>query len=213
MKNRETKYSPAVSVELKADTEKRIVEGYASVFGNVDAHDDVVVKGAFAKTISERKSRIKVLYQHDVYEPIGVPIEMKEDDTGLYTVSKLSTSEVGEKSLQLVKDGVLTEMSIGYDLIQGDFDADKHVNFLKEIKLWEYSLVTFGANDQALITGVKTISDIKHLQKEYNISDELIVKMFRQTLESIANEPLKDTHDEFEPLAKGIGDIIKLIKE
>ncbi len=134
----------AVKFETKAISDD-IFEGYASFFNNIDAYDDIIEKGAFRKTISENRSRIKVLWQHDANEPIGLPIDMTEDDNGLYVKAKISMTDTGKKAMTLIKDGVITEMSIGYDVVKDDYKmlGTKRVRLLKEVKLWEFSPVTF----------------------------------------------------------------------
>jgi len=143
--------------EAKVDLEKYEFEGYASTFGNVDLVGDIVEKGAFKKTIQERlpKNLIKVLWQH--YDPMGVPKHMEEDSKGLYVVAKVSKTRENEDRLQLMKDGVVDRLSIGYDVVKREVDdsaKDRTVR-LKELKLYEFSPVTFPANEEAVITGVK----------------------------------------------------------
>lgn len=146
--------------ELKAvDGEARTFEGYASVFGHVDSYRDVIEKGAFTKTLSEFGRRVKVLYQHDRMLPIGKPIEMEEDLKGLRVKAKVSETSVGKDVLILLGDGVVDELSIGYTPIKDTYDRDKDIRYLHEVKLWEFSPVTWAANDLATITGVKSYDD------------------------------------------------------
>jgi len=139
------------------DLEKYEFEGYASTFGNEDLVGDIVEKGAFKKTIQERlpKNLIKVLWQH--YDPMGLPKHMEEDSKGLYVVAKVSKTRENQDRLQLMKDGVVDRLSIGYDVVKREVDdsaKDRTVR-LKELKLYEFSPVTFPANEEAVITGVK----------------------------------------------------------
>jgi HK97 family phage prohead protease len=161
----------AVKFETKA-TDDGVFEGYASVFDNIDAYNDIVEKGAFRKTIAENRSRIKVLWQHDASEPIGIPIAMEEDDKGLYVKYKISDTEAGKKAKILIQDGVVTEMSIGYDVVKDDYKmlGTKRVRLLKELKLWEFSPVTFAANDMAKILAVKTLI----MQKDYDTMEKVL---------------------------------------
>ncbi|MBD5129801.1 MAG: HK97 family phage prohead protease [Ruminococcaceae bacterium] len=132
--------------------------GYAAVFGNVDAGGDIIERGAFAKTIVDDFDRIKILSQHDNCDlPIGKPIELREDSKGLYIRGKISDTQKGRDIQTLLKDGVLTEMSIGYDAVDLDFDGEQGIRHLKEIKLWEISIVTWAMNDQAKIDEVKSL--------------------------------------------------------
>lgn len=132
-------------------------EGYAAVFRNIDSYGDVIEPGAFAKTIQESK-RVKVLWQHDPYQPIGKPEIMQEDNHGLYVKARISQTDRGREAMQLMKDGVIDELSIGYNSIKDEWNKETGNRHLKEVKLWEFSPVTFAANDQAVITGAKNIN-------------------------------------------------------
>lgn len=143
--------------ELKAMDENTF-EGYASYFDNVDSYGDIISKGAFTKTLKENRNRIKILWQHNTSEPIGIPEIMEEDSKGLYVKGKISMTEAGKKAMILMRDGVVDEMSIGYDVIKDEFKNNSR--YLKEIRLWEFSPVTFGANDKAKITGAKNLDEL-----------------------------------------------------
>jgi HK97 family phage prohead protease len=142
------------------NTEGRIFEGYASTFGNLDLADDVVHPGAFAKTLAERGSKVKVLWQHDVGEPIGRPLILREDQKGLWIQALVSDTARGRDAMALLHDGAINEMSIGYDPMPAGTDYSKDskgrtVRNLREVRLWEVSLVAFPANPQAMVTALK----------------------------------------------------------
>lgn len=144
------------ALENPGDDESGEFSGYAAVFGNEDSGHDVIQKGAFAKTITEDFDRIKILSQHESYAlPIGKPLELREDDKGLFIKGKISNTEKGREILTLMRDGVLNELSIGYDATEFEFDSKTGIRYLKEIKLWEVSIVTWAMNDQAKIDDVK----------------------------------------------------------
>lgn len=145
----------AFPFECKADAEKGEFEGYASVFGNVDSWGDVVEPGAFRKTLQEDAHRVKVLWQHSPFHPIGRPLHMEEDSKGLYVKAKIAPTSLGKDALILMREGVINELSIGYTIEVEEFDRERNVRRLKQIKLYEFSPVTWAANDQALITAVK----------------------------------------------------------
>ncbi len=132
--------------------------GYASTFTEVpDSYGDVVDRGAFKKTIRENRGRIKILWNHLVNEPIGKPLEMREDDTGLFVRGKLSLGvQRAREVLALMKDGIINEMSIGYDAITDTIV--KGVRHLKEVRLYDVSPVTFAANPAAAILDVKAMA-------------------------------------------------------
>ena len=142
------------------DESKGIVTLYASAFGNVDSDGDIIEKGAFSKTIQERgpqspRPRIKHLFQHDRYNPIGTPLTMVQDENGLLIDSKVSDIRDGDY-IKLYRDGVITEHSIGFEIIKSDMAENKEYQLIKEVKLWEYSSVTWGANENTPVVGMKS---------------------------------------------------------
>lgn len=143
--------------ESSVDMDTRIFSGYASTW-DMDQVGDVIHQGAFIKSITEAfpANRIKVLWQHG--EPLGMPTEMREDSYGLYVKGKISKTRLGDEALELMRDGVVDRMSIGFTIPQGKSDYDEEgTRHIREIKLMEFSPVTFPANEAAIITGVKTI--------------------------------------------------------
>lgn len=153
-----------VKFEVKqVDEEEGTFEGYAATFSKTpDSYGDIIDKGAFKKTLKERFKRIKILWNHYVLEPIGKPLELAEDEKGLLVKGKLSLGvQRAREVLSLMKDGVITEMSIGYDSMKESFkDGIRH---LEEIRLWDVSPVTFAANPDAVITSVKKATGFGNL--------------------------------------------------
>ena len=145
--------------ELKQlDAEEGIFEGYAAVFGNVDEGGDVIMPGAFSKTLQERGGRVKITWQHDWREPIGKPLELKEDEHGLLIRGKLTLdTQRGREALALMRDGVIDELSIGYDTIKSEWVKrdGQTVRELREVRLYEISPVTVAMNPEARIMSVK----------------------------------------------------------
>lgn len=142
--------------KIKAvDEAENIVEGYGAFFDNMDSYRDIIKKGSFLKTIAENRERMKFLWQHDMAEPIGKFLEMFEDENGLYIKAKISNTDVGSKAMQLIRDGVLDEMSIGYETIKDEYDRQNNVRYIKEVKLYEVSIVTIAANSLAKVTAYK----------------------------------------------------------
>lgn len=156
-----------VRFEVKADqiTEDDgffYISGYGSVFGNVDLGRDVVMAGAFAKCL-ERKSPIKMLWQHDANMPIGVWSSIKEDSYGLLMQGKLPKNDtfVSGRVVPQLKAGSLDGLSIGY-YVQ-DFFLDNNIRYIKEADLVETSIVTFPMNPAAVIHSMKAATAFKDL--------------------------------------------------
>jgi len=159
------------AVQFKADDiEGRTFSGYASTY-DLDQGGDVIMPGAFTKTLAERAGRVKVLWQHG--EPIGKPKSMREDERGLYVEAQISKTRLGDEALELMRDGVIDSMSIGYSVPQGKsrYD-DKGSRIIEELTLYEFSAVTFPMNEAAIITGIKSLSykEIERVLREAGLS-------------------------------------------
>jgi len=203
-------------VDIKAQT----VSGYFSSFGVVDAYGDVMMKGAFAKTIKEQgpassQPRIKHLMNHDVTMPIGKIIDLKEDDFGLFYVSQIGSNNAGQDFLKMVESGLITEHSIGFKTIteKKSKQGGQDVNELHELKLYEGSSLTgWGVNQYTpLIQQVKSADQLKgrlkrleKFIKDSTATDECIeslmleVKQLTQLIEDMQSkeattEPVKTT--------------------
>ena len=152
-------------LELKAyeddddDKDKGMFEGYASVFGNKDLGNDVVVNGAFRKSLRAKGARkIKMLFQHDTKEPIGVYTQIKEDGNGLYVKGQLAmNTQKGKEVYELMKMGAIDGLSVGYRVDAKGYSYDERgkKRMLREVDLMEISAVTFPMNPKARISAVK----------------------------------------------------------
>ena len=127
--------------------------GYASTFGNIDEGGDVVLRGAFANSLAVRVPRL--LWQHDMSEPIGKVVQLKEDDLGLHGDFLISRTSRGHDAYVLLKDGAIDSMSIGYIPEEQEFDDVHNVRKLKSVDLLEISLVSIPMNEEARVTAVK----------------------------------------------------------
>jgi hypothetical protein len=146
--------------ELKFLSEAGVFEGYASVFNVTDSVNDVIVPGAFKESLNkfhEMKRLPPLLWQHDSLEPIGAWREMYEDGHGLFVKGELfvNTIPLAKEAYKLLKENVVTGLSIGYRVRDSHRDKKNGVRVLTQVDLLEVSLVTFPANDQARVSGVK----------------------------------------------------------
>lgn len=132
-------------------------EGYAAIFNRVDQGRDVVAPGAFRRSIAERGiASIKLLWQHDPAEPIGVFETIAEDARGLHVRGRLLLDvQRAREALALIRIGAIDGLSIGYKTIAATLDAATGIRTLKEVDLWEISLVTFPMQEAARVRRVK----------------------------------------------------------
>ena len=139
------------------------IKGYASTFGNIDRGGDIVMRGAFVKSIEDYRQQSKLIpmcFQHSMMDMIGGfdPIKMREDEKGLYVEGEINLDVGrGKEVYALTKQGVIDSMSIGYTSEDSDVEneGEKLVRKLKEVKLWEISAVGVPMNPEARITDVK----------------------------------------------------------
>lgn len=127
-------------------TDDHVVEGYASLFGRRDQGGDVVQPGAYRASLAALTARgrtVKMLWQHDPSQPIGVWDAVHEDATGLYVKGRILTGvEKGREAAALLAAGAIDGLSIGYRTLRAEKDG-KGRRLLSELELWEVSLVTF----------------------------------------------------------------------
>jgi HK97 family phage prohead protease len=121
------------------------VEGYASLFGELDQARDMVMPGAFEASLKKRGvRRVPMLFQHDPSEPVGVWLELREDIRGLYARGRLIPEVVRARELlALLKAGAADGLSIGFRTVKGRIDPKSRIRRLETIDLWEISIVTF----------------------------------------------------------------------
>jgi HK97 family phage prohead protease len=152
-----------VPLDLKAIGENGTIEGYGSIFGNVDSYGEIVEPGAFTQSLVDAKRKgtsIKMLWQHNPDEPIGIWEDIAEDSKGLYVQGRLlvDASPRAKEAHGLLLGGALDGLSIGYHTL----DADPHptkpgITSLKKLLLREVSIVTFAANERARVEAVKSV--------------------------------------------------------
>ena len=154
-----------IKAELKAyhddedEENKGMFSGYGSIFNNKDLGNDVMMEGAFAKSIASKGARgVKLLYQHKADEPIGVFDEIIEDRKGLKVKGRLAMgTQKGKEVYELMKMGAIDGLSIGYRVSPkgAHYDEKGKRRMLKEVDLMEISAVTFPMNPRARIQAVK----------------------------------------------------------
>ena len=172
-------------------------------------HKDIIQKGAYTKTLTENRRRIKYYYQHNLDRPIGKFEELFEDEVGLKFVAKMAIDTIdGKDAYEKMKFGLIEENSVG--IIPTKTIPEEGVRIIKEVKLFEISAVSLAANDMAMINSVKAqkplsaeaiidrVDKIQKMLKRANISDETGYQLEAEilALKSLIEESTKpSTHD------------------
>ncbi|WP_411838580.1 HK97 family phage prohead protease [Paracoccus sp. ME4] len=174
-------------LELKALDDAGAVEGYASIFGNVDEGGDKVMPGAFVEGIARARQtgrKVKMLWNHDPQQPIGIWEDLVEDGRGLRGKGRLVMEVARAREVHaLLKAGAVEGLSIGYRTLEAK--PEGNVRLLTKLDLYEVSVVPFPMNQRAKVTAVKAAG-----------LDDVIEKL-------AAGDRL--TEREFERMAKGLG--------
>lgn len=192
-------------------------EGYLSTYNNVDLGDDIMLEGAFDKSLaSKRPNSVKVLYQHDPSRPLGVFENITSDVKGLYVKAKMPKENSMVKDVMcLMKCGAIDSMSIGYSTVEYDYNKQGK-RILKEVDLWEGSLVTFPMNTEALVTGMKNakfdIDDIKHIKTKRDFERCLRDSGIFSARAAVRLASHFSRESEIDALTKQIEGLTKLIK-
>jgi HK97 family phage prohead protease len=146
------------SLDLKRVEADGSFSGYASVFNREDLGGDIVAPGAFAESLARRgTSGIKLLFQHDANQPLGVWTTLEEDSRGLYAEGRLMRSSVSKarEVHALMQAGALDGLSIGFRTVKSRRDRATGVRRILQADLWEISIVTFPLLPEARIASVK----------------------------------------------------------
>lgn len=193
------------------DVKQGIVTGYFAHFGSKDSDGDIIVEGAFAKSIRENgpksnNPRIKHLLDHNKKNAVATILDLKEDSFGLYYESKAGRHTAGRDFLLMVEDGIITEHSHGYITLKEQQKSD--ANYIYENMLLEGSSLQFwGANQNTPVTGIKSteqlISTIGILEKAVRngkYTDETHIKLYER-IKSLYEilKPAKTTSESEKP--------------
>lgn len=177
------------SLEVKSLSDEGTFEGYGAIFNNVDFGGDKVAPGAFAQSLADHRrkgTKVKMLWQHDQSQPIGVWDDLAEDGKGLWGKGRLVMDVArAREAHSLMKAGALDGLSIGYEVVEKSLDAN--IRILSKVNLHEVSPVTFPMNERARLGNVKS---------DAFIDAEILEKLK-------AGDRL--TEREFEKMVKGLG--------
>lgn len=184
---------------------KREVAMYLSKFDVLDSDKDIIKKGAFARSLKDRgvdspsNRKIAFLRHHDWQQQIGKWLKLEEDNLGLFAVGKLGTSTMGEDALRDYEEGIIKEHSIGFqymtDNVRKVDNADGSYYYeIFEVKLYEGSAVTFGANEFTEVLAIgkseNKVQLVEKLSKEIDVITKALING-RGTDERLYNLEMK----------------------
>lgn len=158
-------YKTLAFTDVSVDEDSRTISGYATGYGNIDDDRDMLVKGCCAKSITERgpnsstNRKIIYLWMHDMHTPLGKITLLREDDKGLYFEAKIDEIPQGNICLTQLLSGTLNQFSIGFQYILDKMEYDENLEcwIIKEINLFEISVVSLGCNEDTGFEGLKGI--------------------------------------------------------
>lgn len=191
------------------DGEKHVIEIKFASYGNIDSDGDMLIRGCFAKSISERgpesatNRKIAFLWQHDMKDPIGKILSIEEREDGAYATVRLSNFEAvpnAKRAWYQLLEGDINQFSFGFGYVWDKIEYDENIDafIVREVKLFEISVVTLGANEMTACIG--EIADEKELKgylKELSANNKNKFNQIKQMIAEIEAEP---EHTERPPL-------------
>jgi HK97 family phage prohead protease len=177
-------------LEIKSLKDSGEFEGYGSTFGGEpDAYGDVIAQGAYSDSLSAHKSRgtmPKLFWQHNPDEPIGKWTGATEDDHGLLMQGKLNMNvQRGREAYALLKEGDIDGLSIGYRIKEYSVDTESGVWTLEKLDLVEVSIVSVGANENAVVQSVKAAKAVHDFTEKLKAGDRLTEREFETWLKGL----------------------------
>lgn len=158
------------SFELKSVSDNGEVEGYASTWTTEpDSYGDIVIKGAFTETLEKKAETghpFPLCFNHDLDQIIGAIKEIKEDDNGLWVKASFLSSALAQEKRELVKEGIVWQFSFAYNILESEAPTEEEkkagiLQKLTKLDLFEVSLVPVPANQTAVVTEIKSESEIE----------------------------------------------------
>ncbi|MBP0438429.1 HK97 family phage prohead protease [Tianweitania sediminis] len=177
-------------LEIKALKDSGEFEGYGSTFGGEpDAYGDVIAEGAYADSLAAHKAKgtmPKLFWQHNADQPIGKWLDAKEDDHGLLLRGKLNMDvQRGREAYALLKEGDIDGLSIGYRIKEYSVDTETGIWTLEKLDLVEVSIVSVGANENAVVQSVKAAKAAHDLMEKLKAGDRLTEREFEVWLKGL----------------------------
>lgn len=156
--------------------------GYASLFGRMDLCGDIVMDGAFTRTLRRRGvTGVGMLLEHDPAAPIGSWIRLEEDSRGLWVEGRLAGTAAAGRAGGLMRAGVLDGLSIGFRTVAADTDRSARVRRLTEIDLWEVSVVSSPMLPEARARAAGTGRAVAGGHGPYSAVDAGLIARMRRT--------------------------------
>lgn len=195
-----------VSFEVReVDGKQGVVKGYASVFNVKDSYGTVIKPGAFKESLEKKGAgAIRVLWNHNWNEVIGVCQVAREDEIGLYVEFKIVEGvQRSEEVFRLISAGAVDAFSIGFVVLADEYDRENDVINITKVELWEFSPVTFPANKLALVTDVRSMvvesEDEDSNEGEEGLDEDLVATLSElETLnQAFALDELKRFNGQF----------------
>lgn len=203
VKNRQL-FKLTVKEASVVDEDKHVIEVKFASFGNVDSDGDLLVKGCFAKSINDRgpesstNRKIAFLWQHDMRDPIGKILKIDEREDGAYATVQLSDFDAvpnAKRAYYQLQEGTINQFSFGFNYIwdKMEYDEEKDAFIIMEVKLYEISVVTMGANEETEYIG--EIDDMKAFVRDLKEKNLAKYNELKQAINEV--EPPKALEREF----------------
>ena len=182
------------------DSNEHIIEIKFAAFGVKDSDDDILIKGCFSKSFQERgpesstNRKIVYVWQHDIKDPIGKVLKLEEREDGAYATIRLSNFDAvpnAKRCYHQLMDGDINQFSFGFNYIwdKMEYDEEEEAYIIKEVKLFEISCVTLGANEETEFIGELKEENVEAYIKALKDKDKEMFNHLKQAILEIEAEP------------------------
>lgn len=190
--------------EVRAENDEGVFSGYICIWDQIDSYRTKFARGSFSKTIQKDFSKIKVFYDHD--KLIGKPLEMREDDTGVFVRGQINlNTSVGKDTWEFLKNGEINGLSFRFRATKAD-KFENGIRVIQEVEVREFGPVVFQAGEASLVTELRAATFVQNLTAE-----QLRAERY-QMLDALVST-LSNIHWEHNPNANTIDLITTAINE
>ena len=195
----------------KVDEETGMIAGFFSTYDKTpDSYGDIIEPGAFTETFKKREETghpFPLCFNHDFSAVIGSVNSIEDQEKGPYIEAGFLDTQLAQDVRKMVRSGAIWQFSFAYDVLEGraptkEEKAEGIENVLTKLDVYEISIVTVPANQNAVATEVKSVEPETKQGKRNSKADEDVIRQIRDLAQSLLDDEGEDTKPEEEDADK-----------
>ena len=191
-------------IKARAD-ENGIIEGYFSTYDETpDSYGDIIAPGAFTETIKKRQDSghpFPLCFNHDFSKVIGAVDSVEDTEKGHFIKAHFLDTELAQDVRKMLQSEAIYQFSFAYDVLGWERPTEEQAkrgifNVLTKLEVFEISVVTVPANQNAVVTEVKSAEPSTKSGRRNRKADEEIIRNCIESLKSLLDEGDGDKTEE-----------------